>query len=47
MDSSTRAFGYSFIGALVPELLLKTPPPRRTNDADVVVQVDTLDDSSA
>ncbi len=32
------------IGALVPELLLKTPPPRRTNDADAVVLVDTLAD---
>lgn len=35
---------YCLIGALVPELLLKTPPPRRTNDADVVVQVETLDE---
>jgi len=35
---------YCLIGALVPELLLKTPPPRRTNDADAVVQVETLDD---
>src|SRR5258708_3714389 len=35
---------YCLIGALVPELLLKTPPPRRTNDADAVVQVDTLED---
>ena len=25
---------YCLVGALVPELLLKTPPPRRTNDAD-------------
>src|ERR1019366_181986 len=32
------------IGALVPELLLKTSPPRQTNDADAVVQVETLDD---
>ena len=35
---------YCLIGALVPELLLKTPPPRQTNDADVVVQVETLED---
>ena len=35
---------YCLIGALVPELLLKTPPPRRTNDADAVVQVETLED---
>lgn len=33
---------YCIIGALVPELLLKTPPPRKTNDADAVVLVDTL-----
>lgn len=33
---------YCLIGALVPELLLKTPPSRKTNDADVVVLVDTL-----
>jgi predicted nucleotidyltransferase len=35
---------YCLIGALVPELLLKTAPPRRTNDADVVVLVETLAD---
>lgn len=35
---------YCLIGALVPELLLKTPPSRRTNDADVVLQVETLED---
>lgn len=35
---------YCLIGALVPELLLKTPPPRLTNDADAVVQVETLED---
>lgn len=35
---------YCLIGALVPELLLKTSPPRQTNDADVVVQVETLDE---
>jgi predicted nucleotidyltransferase len=35
---------YCLIGALVPELLLKTPPSRRTNDADVVVLVETLDE---
>ncbi|MCR4376412.1 MAG: hypothetical protein NUW22_16350 [Acidobacteria bacterium] len=35
---------YCLIGALVPELLLKTPPPRQTNDADAVVQVETLED---
>jgi predicted nucleotidyltransferase len=35
---------YCLIGALVPELLLKTPPPRRTNDADAVVQVETLEE---
>lgn len=35
---------YCLIGALVPELLLKTPPPRRTNDADAVVQIETLED---
>ncbi len=33
---------YCLIGALVPELLLKTPPPRRTNDVDAVVLVETL-----
>ena len=33
---------YCLIGALVPELLLKTPPPRRTNDAYAVVHVETL-----
>lgn len=27
---------YCLIGAVVPELLLTTPPVRRTNDADVV-----------
>lgn len=35
---------YCLIGALVPELLLKTPPARLTNDADAVVQVETLED---
>jgi predicted nucleotidyltransferase len=35
---------FCFIGALVPELLLRTPPPRRTNDADAVVLVETLTD---
>lgn len=35
---------YCLIGALVPELLLKTSPPRQTNDADAVVQVETLED---
>jgi predicted nucleotidyltransferase len=35
---------YCLIGALVPELLLKTPPPRLTNDADAVVTVETLED---
>jgi predicted nucleotidyltransferase len=35
---------YCLIGALVPELLLQTPPPRRTNDVDAVVLVETLDD---
>ena len=35
---------YCLIGALAPELLLDDPPPRRTNDADVVVFVATLDD---
>lgn len=35
---------YCLIGALVPELLLKTPPPRRTNDVDAVVEVETLED---
>jgi predicted nucleotidyltransferase len=35
---------FCLIGALVPELLLKTPPPRRTNDADAVVLVQTLSD---
>jgi predicted nucleotidyltransferase len=35
---------YCLIGALVPELLLKTPPSQRTNDADVVVLVETLDE---
>jgi predicted nucleotidyltransferase len=35
---------YCLSGALVPELLLETPPPRRTNDADVVVLVETLDE---
>lgn len=33
---------YCLIGALVPELLLDEPPPRRTNDADAVVLVPTL-----
>jgi predicted nucleotidyltransferase len=35
---------YCLIGALVPELLLDVPPPRRTNDADAVVLVPTLQD---
>jgi predicted nucleotidyltransferase len=35
---------YYLIGALVPELLLDVPPPRRTNDADAVVLVPTLED---
>jgi predicted nucleotidyltransferase len=35
---------YCLIGALVPELLLDVPPPRRTNDADAVVLLPTLED---
>ena len=35
---------YCLIGALVPELLLDVPLPRRTNDADAVVFVPTLAD---
>jgi predicted nucleotidyltransferase len=35
---------YCLIGALVPELLLDIAPPRRTNDADAVVLVPTLQD---
>jgi len=35
---------YCLIGALVPELLLDVVPPRRTNDADAVVLVPTLQD---
>jgi predicted nucleotidyltransferase len=46
LAAGMRALGvqYCLIGALVPELLLDDPPPRRTNDADAVVFVATLDD---
>jgi len=44
VDRGLRALGVSYgvIGALVPELLLDVAPPRMTNDADVVVVVDSL-----
>jgi hypothetical protein len=35
---------YCLIGALVPELLLKTPPLRLPNDADAVVYVETFEE---
>jgi predicted nucleotidyltransferase len=34
---------FCVIGALVPQLLLKEPPRRMTNDADAVVAVETLE----
>ena len=33
---------FGIVGALVPELLLDTRPDRMTNDADVMVVVQTL-----
>ena len=33
--------GFCVVGALVPELLLATPPPSMTNDADVSVAVES------
>ena len=35
---------FCVVGALVPELLLNTPPPSMTNDADVTVAVDSRED---
>jgi predicted nucleotidyltransferase len=36
------AVPFGIVGALVPELLLEARPPRMTNDADVMVVVQTL-----
>jgi len=38
---------FGLVGALVPELLLATPPASMTNDADVMVVVQTLADFDA
>ena len=44
LERGLRELGvpFSVVGALVPELLLEARPPRMTNDADVVVVVDSL-----
>ena len=46
MERGLRELGVPFavVGALVPELLLDARPRRATNDADVMVAVDALDD---
>ena len=46
LERGLRALGipYGIIGALVPELLLDVPPPRKTNDVDVAVVVEGLED---
>ena len=46
MERGLRELGVPFavVGALVPELLLDARPSRATNDADVIVAVDTIDD---
>lgn len=46
LDRGLRTLGIPFavVGALVTELLLDVRPDRMTNDADVTVDVDSLDD---
>lgn len=46
MERGLRELGVPFavVGALVPELLLDAKPRRATNDADVMVAVDALDE---
>lgn len=45
LDATDR--GYCVIGALVPRLLLLTPPAQRTRDVDVVVAATSLEDAAA
>ncbi|MEX2271479.1 MAG: hypothetical protein WD690_08420 [Vicinamibacterales bacterium] len=49
LERGLRQLGIRFgiVGALVPELLLDARPVRMTNDADVVVVVESLDDFKA
>jgi predicted nucleotidyltransferase len=42
LDASGR--GYCLIGALVPRLLMLTPPTQRTRDVDVVVAATSVED---
>jgi predicted nucleotidyltransferase len=42
LDATKR--GYCVIGALVPRLLMLTPPTQRTRDVDVVVAATSLED---
>lgn len=46
LERGLRALGVPFalVGALVPELLLESRPARMTNDADVVVSVESRAD---
>ncbi len=46
LDRGLRELGVAFgiVGALVPELLLEARPARMTNDADVMVVVQTVDE---
>lgn len=49
LERGLRELGISFgvVGALVPELLLEARPPRMTNDADVMVVVQSLGEFEA
>ena len=46
LERGLRELGIPFgvVGALVPELLLDVPPPHKTNDVDVAVVVEELED---
>ena len=46
LERGLRELGVPFgiVGALVPELLLDVRPPRKTNDVDVAVVVEGLED---
>jgi predicted nucleotidyltransferase len=49
LERGLRELGFPFaiVGALVPELLLEARPARMTNDADVMVVIDSLADFDA
>lgn len=49
LERGLRELGIAFgvVGALVPELLLEARPPRMTNDADVMVVVESLGEFEA